>query len=70
MKVSKANVTFDTQQKAKRCYVCEKFGYFARVCKYRKNITDGPNKNGGKDAPNPQANVCIGHASIGDERYN
>lgn len=70
MKASKANVMFDTQKKIKGYYVCGKFGHFARVCQYRKNSTDRPKNNGGKDAPNPQTNVLIGSGSIGDdERY-
>lgn len=70
MKASKANVMFDTQKKIKGYYVCGKFGHFARVCQYRKNSTDRPKNNGGKDAPNPQTNVLIGSGSVGDdERY-
>lgn len=70
MKASKANVTPDSQKRNKGCYVCGKFGHFAIVCRYRKNKTDGPNNDGGKDVPNPQANVLIRSSSAGeDEKY-
>lgn len=58
-----------TQYKTKRCSVGGKFGHFARVCHYRKNIIDGPNNHGGKDIPNPQVNILIGFGSARDERY-